>query len=61
VRDARGEQCRTPGAGAGAAGRSYRRPPAEVAGVEEGGRRGARGGHRWVLRSGRGGQAWGGT
>ena len=38
--------------GAGAAGRSYRRPPAVVAGVEEGGRRGARGGRRWELRSG---------
>ena len=40
--------------GAGAAGRSYRRPPAVVAGVEEGGRRGARGGRRWELRSGEG-------
>ena len=54
VRDARGGQCGTPGAGAGAAGRSYRRPPAVVARVEEGGRRGARGGRRWELRSGEG-------
>ena len=41
-------------AGRGAAGRSYRGPPAVVAGVEEGGRRGARGGRRWELRSGEG-------
>ena len=37
VRDARGGQCGTPGASAGAAGRSYRRSPAVVARVEEGG------------------------
>jgi len=54
VRDARGGQCGTPRKCAGAAGRSYRRPTAVVAGVEEGGRRGARGGRRWELRSGEG-------
>ena len=60
MRDARGGQCGMPGAGAGVAGRSYRRPPAVVAGVEERGRRGARGGRRWELRSGEGrpGAGW---